>query len=223
MNKCNHCNVYIDESVSKCPLCQGGVNRNTKPQNLLYPDYININNISRRHFILKLELFIAMLIIGACLFINLLTNTKHLWFLYIIGPVLYILLLVNHTILAKAHIGTKILLQVLGISSVLLMTDLVSGYYRWSVNIVIPLLFIATILAVTLMIFIKKKLWDDYVGYIIVYSFLGLIPILLYSVGVSDSIWASAASALYSTITIGILFLIPGWNFKNEFVRRFHF
>lgn len=224
MHKCSNCEVLIDENLISCPLCGSIVSEKNKADlNRLYPDYETTGSYTWKNFISGFALFLAIAVITECLFVNLITNTRNLWFLYVIGPVLYLLLSVNHTLLSKAHMGTKILFQVVGISSMLVMLDLLSGYYRWSVNIVIPLLFIMPILLITIIVFIKKKLWDDFVGYMMVFTFLGFMPIVLYSVGVSDSIWASAASASYALLTMVVMFLLPGRNFKNEFKRRFYF
>lgn len=224
MHKCSNCEVFVDDNSVNCPLCGSIVNKENKVNiNGLYPDYETTGSYTWKSFTSRFVLFLAIAVITECLFVNLITNRRNLWFLYVIGPVLYLLLSVNHTLLSKAHMGTKILFQVVGISSMLVMIDLLSGYYRWSVNIVIPLLFITTILLITIIVFFKRKLWDDFVGYMMVFTFLGFMPIVLYSVGVSNSIWASAASASYALLTIVGMFLLPGRNFKNEFKRRFYF
>lgn len=224
MHKCSNCEVLVDEDLVRCPLCNNVVNEEKNINiNGLYPEYKANGSYTWKNFASRFALFISIAVITECLFVNLITNSRNLWFLYVIGPVLYVLLSINHTLLSKSHMGTKILFQVVGISSMLVMIDLLSGYYRWSVNIVIPLLFITTILLITIIVFIKRKLWDDFIGYMMVFTFLGFMPIILYSVGVSNSIWASAASASYALITIIVMFLLPGRNFKNECKRRFYF
>lgn len=224
MKKCKHCQVLIDENLYKCPLCHRVVgDKKTPVKNPVYPVYNMKKASSSRDFLFNLVLFLSIVIISSCTLINLLTDTSRLWFLYVAGPVLYLLLLINNTILSKTHVGAKILLQVLGISNMLFILDFFSGYRRWSVNVVLPFLVIAGTLSITIIIWTKKMLWNEYVGYVIAMIFLGFLPILLYLIGVADSIWASSISALYALLTTIGLLLFSNKKFKNELVRRFHF
>ncbi len=224
MNQCKHCKVLMDENLHKCPLCHRAVgDKKLSSENPWYPSYDMEKRNPSRGFLFNLILFLAIAVISTCLLINLLTDARHLWFLYVAGPVLYLLLLINNTILSKTHAGMKILLQVLGISGILFMIDFLSGYYRWSVNVVIPFLVIAGTFLITIIICTKKMLWNEYVGYVFVMIFLGFMPILLYFIRVSNSMWASSVSALYALLTTVGMVLFSDKKLKNEFLRRFHF
>lgn len=224
MNKCKHCNVFIDEGLLKCPLCQRiilGVKTSTGSR--WYPSY-NIAKIdTHKSFRSKVLLFLSITIISICLLINLLSGIEHPWILYIAGPVLYLFLLINNTILSKTHVGTKILIQILGISNMLFIIDYLSGYYRWSVNVVLPFLVIMGTLLITIIIIKKKMLWNEYIGYTITMIFLGFIPVVLYLIGIANILWPSAVSALYALLTTVGMLLFSKKKFKNELVRRFHF
>lgn len=223
MKKCEYCGVLVDESLHYCPLCHRIMeDAGNKLENSWYPDYPVQSIQSRQKFKKKVFLFLLITAISICLLINLLSGISTPWFLFVACPLLYALLLIN-TILSKLHTGTKILLQVMGISVLLFTLDLLSGYKRWSVNIFIPFLFIAGTFTITIIILKKRMLWSEYIGYVIVMIFLGFLPVLLYLTGVSDELWASAVSALYSLLTTIGMLLFSKKQFKNELVRRFHF
>lgn len=224
MSKCNHCGIILEHvNGQQCPLCfEAIVDNPLTSRNTWYPSYeVKKTEVSRNLFF-HLSLFLSIAIISICLFFNLLINAGNLWFLYVVGPVLYLLLLLNSTILSKKHVANKILLQVVGMSSMLFLIDLLCGFHKWSVNIVIPILVITATLLITVIIGIKKMRWYEYVKYITVMIFLGFIPIILYFIGISNSIWASAITALYALLTLAGMFLFSA-KFKNEFVRIFHF
>lgn len=223
MKKCEYCGVFVDESLHYCPLCHRIMkDAENISENSWYPDYTDGNIQSRQKFKNKVFLFLLISVISICLLINLLSGNSTPWFLYVACPLLYVLLLIN-TIFSKMHMGNKILLQVMGISMLLFTLDLLSGYKRWSVNIVIPFLFIAGTFTITIIILKKRMLWSEYIGYVIVMIFLGFLPVILYLTGVSDELWASAVSALYSLLTTIGMLLFSNKQFKNELVRRFHF
>lgn len=224
MKKCEHCGVFIDESLHCCPLCRRDVGDIAAGlENSRYPGYGAANLQFRQKFQKKVLLFLVITVISICLLINMFSGMSTPWFLYVACPLLYALLLVNNTILSKMHTGAKILLQIAGVSVLLFLLDLGSGYIRWSVNIVIPFLFVAGTFLITIIMLKKRMLWSEYIGYVIALIFLGFLPVLLYLTGVSDKLWASAVSALYSLLTTIGMLLFSNKQFKNELVRRFHF
>ena len=224
MNKCLHCGVFIDESLQKCPLCHRNIaDANTISENKWYPSY-NVSKIDvPKTMKAKVILFLSISIISICLLINLLSGIEHPWVFYVAGPVLYLLILINNTILSKKHMGTKILIQILSISTMLFIIDFCSGFYRWSVNIIIPFLVIIGTFMITIIIYKKKMLWNEYMGYTITMIFLGFIPAILYFIGIANILWASAVSALYALLTTVGMLLFSNKKFKNELERRFHF
>lgn len=224
MKRCEHCGVFIDEDVNKCPLCKRNLgDLISEPHNTWYPAYNYTQTAQAMSFAKKVFFFISIAVISICVVINLLSGIENPWSLYVAGPILYLQLLINNTIHSKMRAGSKIILQITGISCLLFLLDLLSGFYRWSVNVVIPFLFIGGTFLITLIVVKKKMLWNEYVGYIIAMIFLGVLPVFLYLSGVSNEIWASAVSALYSFLTTTGMLIFSNKKFKNEMTRRFHF
>lgn len=224
MNKCEHCQVRVDEHLTKCPLCLKVINPHTEvTENSLYPTYTH--KVHTKSFLFKLGVFLSIATVSICALINILTlqHVGRLWFLYIAVTVLYLWLLIGHTILSKSRVGSKIFLQTIGTSIILYVIDFNSGHSRWSVNFVIPFLVMAATLFITWKVYTKKMLWNEYIGYTIAMIFLGFIPTILYLVGIANILWASASAALYSLLTIIGMFTFANKRFKNEFKRRFHF
>lgn len=177
----------------------------------------------RRGFVQHFILFIATFVISTSLLINLLTEPRHLWFLYVLGPVLYGMLLVNHTILSKAHTGSKVIFQVIALSIMLYILDAASGSLKWSIHYVIPFLVTLATLLVTIIVLRKPMKWVEYIGYMMTMIILVFLPVILFLSSWSTVLWPSATTALYALLTLIGMLLFSEKTMKNEIVRRFHF
>ncbi|WP_066504097.1 DUF6320 domain-containing protein [Abyssisolibacter fermentans] len=220
MKKCNYCNAYVDEYLAICPLCLKSLKESEAKKNPEYPKY-DINQM-RQNLKLRFLLFLSIIIISICTLINVLNYNGVPWVLYIISPILYLWLLIRNTLMSKTHYGVRILLQLIGISFFLFVIDTTQGGYSWSVNIVIPFLIIVAIILITIIVYTKQMLWKDYIGYLFVMTFIGFIPILFFAIGIVDTLWPSAVSALYAILTLVGMFILSNKKFKTEFIRRFH-
>ncbi len=167
---CSNCNIYTKQQY--CPLCKYKLSEKLE-DNTYYPVYET--KVQRRRFAQRLVLFIAFFVISTSLLINLLTDPHPLWFLYVLGPVLYTLLLINHTILSKAHTGSKVIFQVIALSIMLFILDAASGSSRWSIHYVIPFLVTLATLFVTIIVLRKPMKWREYIGYMTTMVILGFV------------------------------------------------
>ncbi|MBO0994355.1 DUF6320 domain-containing protein [Bacillus sp. SD088] len=215
---CSNCKTYTKQQY--CPLCKHELSAKLE-DNPYYPVYET--KVHRRRFAQRIVLFIATFAISTCLLINLLIEPNQLWFLYVLGPVLYGLLLINHTILSKAHTGSKVIFQVIALSIMLFILDAASGSSKWSIHYVIPFLVMLATLFVTIIVLRKPMKWREYIGYMTTMIILGFLPVILFLSSWSTVLWPSAATALYALLTLIGMILFSEKTMKNEIVRRFHF
>ncbi|MEK4299817.1 DUF6320 domain-containing protein [Oceanobacillus sp. FSL W8-0428] len=215
---CTNCSVYTKQKY--CPLCKRKLSDKTG-DNEYYPVYET--KVKRRRFAQRLVLFIAIFGISTSLLINLLTNPERLWFLYVLGPVLYGVLTINHTFLSRAHTGSKVVLQVISLSVMLFILDAASGSSKWSIHYVIPFLVTLATFFVTIIVLRKPMKWREYIGYMSTMVILGFLPVILFLSSWSTVLWPSAATALYALLTLIGMILFSEKTMKNEIVRRFHF
>lgn len=217
-NYCSKCNVYTEQQY--CPLCKSKLSDESQVSTY-YPVYES--RPQRRGFVQRLVLFIATFIVSTSLLINLLTEAHQLWFLYVLGPTLYVLILINHTILSKAHTGSKVVFQVIVLSIMLFILDAASGSSKWSIHYAIPFIVMIATLFVTIIVLRKPMKWREYIGYLTTMVVLGFLPIILFLSSWSIVLWPSAATALYAFLTLIGMILFSEKTMKNEIVRRFHF
>lgn len=222
VNTCKYCNVYVDSNLIRCPLCLRVISKDTAISDSLYPEYNMNEDAHKSHSKRRLFLFLSISISGLCFLLNLLTWSGQPWSLYIIVSILYAWILVGNTILSKSHTGVRILLQLVGISFVVLIFDIISGNLNWALNFVIPLLTIAAILLITINVHVKRMLWREYLLYQFIMILIGLVPIVLFLFGVIDVLWPSAAAVFSAVITFISMMIFSDKEFKNELAKRFH-
>ncbi|WDV44943.1 DUF6320 domain-containing protein [Clostridiaceae bacterium M8S5] len=221
MKHCKFCDVNIDDSQVRCPLCHKKLEGQIENEDRQYPQY-NLEKIQKKNYRSKVFSFIVIIVISVCTLINLLNYNGLLWSFYVIFPLGYVWLSIRNTIISNMHYGVKILLQLIGLSFMLFMVDITNGQFSWSVDIVIPLLIITSIFIMTIIIYTIPMLWSEYIGYLFIIMFIGLIPIVLYLTNIAKILWPSAVSALYTLLTLIGMFIFSDKKLKNEFVRRFH-
>ncbi len=222
MNQCTNCNVWIEDGT--CPLCLQYM-----PEEMLdrkvnrYPIYQPTNQRVRNAFFLRLMIFISVVILSASLLINIFLTPQFFWVYYVAAAIFYLLVAINHTIISSAHMGAKIVYQVISLTGLVIVIDILSGFWRWSVNFIVPFLIITATLVTTIIIVKKRMHWNEYVGFILTLILLGFLPIGIFFTGVSTIFWPSIITSVYASLTFLGFWLFSYKIFKEELIRRFHF
>ena len=220
MNQCHHCGVWVKNHT--CPLCHRGVADSFSTEQNEYPAYPIISEGKKHKTIVKMALFIAISLISIALVINLLIPSDNVWFIYFVSIVFYAFITFYHTILTPSHIGEKILVQLICLSSLLVWLTILSGGGIWALTYMVPFLVDAAILLITVITLRKRMSWRSYVGFILSMIFIGFVPVLLYIVGIVTVLWPSIITALYSFLTFVGMLIFSDTTFKSELLRRFH-
>lgn len=221
MRICENCGVNLDNNLTKCPLCSNKLRGKIKKSYDEYPKYSKSDR-SVLAFRMKMLTFIFLSVITISLLINILTPGNEPWFIFVASPLIYVWLLIRNTIVSKSHYGTKLLLQLFGISFLVLVIDIVNNGLSWSVNYVIPALITISTLIITIRIYSDKLQWSEYFIFLILLVVLGFIPVVLYLTGVSNILWTGAGSALYSSLTLVAIFIFSHKKLINELIKKFH-
>ncbi|WP_244908296.1 DUF6320 domain-containing protein [Paenibacillus sp. 7541] len=166
--------------------------------------------------------FIVVSVISVLLIVNILSSRENMWSLYLLPCLLYIWLSIRHTIVGSAHLGRKILVQLFGLSIMLLWIDVVGGSHYWSTEYVIPFVLIAATLLVTLICCTGRSKWRGLIGCLLNLHFLSFVPLLLYLLELSQVLWTAVAAALHSLITFGGMLLLADNSFREEIKLKFH-
>ncbi|WP_411842268.1 DUF6320 domain-containing protein [Salinicoccus sp. HZC-1] len=221
MEQCEECRTWTKQPV--CPLCQEKISGvETIADNKWYPSYLGKKFGKRRAP--KIAVFAGILIILACLFINILVMPHFLWIFYVAGAVIYTVVSFNHTVLSKSHLGSKIVMQVVSLTLLLLIVDSQSGagFLTWSVNYVVPFLIVSGMVSITSIVFFRRIKWSSYFSFLLMMIILGFLPAALYAVGITTVIWPSAVAGAYAVIVILTMIIFAQQAFLTQLGRRFH-
>lgn len=221
MNRCPNCNVQVSQRI--CPLChserdKGGEGEITASW---YPEY-NIKEQRIRTRISRLAILSGTLAVLICLVINIIVIPQFLWVFYVAVAVFYTLVSLSHTILSASHIGGKITAQVVSLTILLLVIDIMSGNLQWSVDYAIPFLIIAGILLILIIILRVPLRWTGYFSFLLMMIGIGFLPIISYTAGFSTVLWPSITAALFALTVFSILLIFANQSFMTQLGRRFH-
>ncbi|MFB5265423.1 DUF6320 domain-containing protein [Paenibacillus enshidis] len=217
------CGVSVDPAHAVCPLCRRNLSSRGATQavgNRWYPVYTFTQEQRVSNLFSKWLAFIVLVVISLSILINTLGKNDAWWSLYVIPCVLYVWLSIRHTLISRSHLGAKVIVQLLGLSGLLLWINVAAGTNYWSTGYVIPFLMMAATFLVTVMC---SMWWREFTGYLLTLILLGFIPLLLYAVGMSQVLWTAIAAGLYALLTFFGMWLLTDKGFRKEMKRRLHF
>lgn len=229
MKHCTKCNVNVETVKKLCPLCGELLIVIDDKDNevALYPQYRV--QAKSRNVVFRLFLFLSIVAIIVSVFINInvIKDNNVWWSGYIVASILYLWILVRHTIISKSNFASRMVIQTVSLSCYMMIIDLLSRMpneftLTWSIDYVIPFITIATTLIILFVIVIRKIKYKDYLIHLFSSLVLDFIPLILYFVNVIDVFWPSAAAALVSIATIIGIAIFADKETKTEIKKRFH-
>lgn len=220
MNKCGNCDVWTNHKT--CPLCYTETMGQGAPEKgAYYPEY-DMEEYKKKTRLSRIAIFLGVLTVLACLVINIVVMPQFLWVFYVAVSVFYVLVPLSHTILSASHLGGKIVAQVISLTVLLLIIDIMSGSVQWSVNYVVPFLIIAGILLMSIIILKVRLRWGGYVSFLLMMIALGFSPAVFYLSGIATVLWPSVVAALFAVATFSSILLFANEAFMTQLGRRFH-
>ncbi|HHU56276.1 MAG TPA: hypothetical protein GXZ48_06290 [Acholeplasmataceae bacterium] len=221
MKNCIKCGVKLNTTRKTCPLCgqllEGQDNEN---QISLYPKYVN----EQKHINLlqRILLYISILAILISVLINFLTYRGVLWSIYVVLGVLYGWILLRLTIMSRTNIAGRLLIQLIATSLVTYGVERVSQSENWALEYVVPFLCIITMIAILIILLIKKMKLTDYIYYLILAVLISWVPMILYWTKVVTVLWPSIAAAGVGVAIILGMIIFADTATKDELKKRFH-
>ena len=221
MNYCENCKVYVDACLEKCPLCGKQLTDSPK-ENLLYPPVERKRYVDRHSLMLDYFLLATFVVITLCIAINIFTWDGNPWFLAVAAPVLYAWILIKVTILSDIYPGTKALLQMVTLIAMFFAFDYVGGAQGWSYSYLLPLILGLGIAYIDLYAYFHKPRWRENLMYAILFVALGFIPLILYLLGIRQSLVLMGLCTFASILTILGMLRFAYRYLKLEMRKRFH-
>ncbi len=223
MRTCPECKVLVSGPDIRCPLC-GAALTGTVDGSDAEPIYPEFGQAAKRHesfpFLAKIFAFISILGVSICVLINLLVSGRMTWSLYVAGGIAAAWLTVGLHLMARINLNFQLLIDLCAVSLYLVLIDHLTGWHRWSIDYVVPILYIGIMITTVILAIVFRVFWREYILSLVAACVLGLGPLLIFLNGSSPIRYLCLAAALLAAaLMIGILFFAGG-KFSSEWRRR---
>jgi hypothetical protein len=221
MKTCKRCQLKIIDDTVTCPLCRSVLGEaDLVNDELRYPQ-VTFNS-SSYYLLQKILLFISVIIIIASIIANYLLYKGVLWSIASVGAVLYSWTIIRHAVRNSIDLASKIIVQAISGSILLILIDSVIGFNGWSVNYVVPQIAILANVGIFLLLVVSKLDWKRYVLHQMGMAFLGFIPFILSLFKIVTNPLMSYIAIVTSAIILVFTIIFGDKSLKSEITRRFH-
>jgi len=221
MKTCKRCQVKIMDATVTCPLCRSVLaDEGVDLPKTRYP--LASFKSSSYYLFQKIILFISVLIILASVVVNYFFYNGILWSLASIVAVLYSWTIIRHAIKNSIDLASKIIVQTISGSILVIVIDCVTGFNGWSFNYVVPQAAILANIGIFVLLIVSKLDWKKYVLHQMGMAFLGFIPLILTMVKIVDRPLMSYIATATSVIILVFTVIFGDKSLKSEITRRFH-
>lgn len=211
---------FVDPT-NVCPLCKCITENDS--EEMREPTYPHADKEMKK-IQRALNIYTFAAIVAEVVFLGIDFNTgESFWWSIMIGA-FFVYGFITLKFSVQKHIGYqfKMLLQTLLGVSVLILIDCLLGFHGWSLNYVLPAVFMLLDVAVIVLMIVNNRNWQSYIPMQLLIIVLCLIPFILSYFGFSmyrvvDAIALGVAVMVF----VGTL-IVGGKRARDELYRRFH-
>ncbi|WP_010256383.1 DUF6320 domain-containing protein [Treponema primitia] len=218
---CHKCRVRVGGSPRRCPLCQGELSGEAEPGLDVFPEIpiLPVPNKRLISFIAFGTIAVAVITVA----INIAIPSGGVWWsLFVIaglGSLWLSFLVINNQ---WWNIPKIIFLQLLVISVMVLLWDFFTGFYKWSLNFVIPTLFSCSMIALAVFAKVRRLKVEDYIIFLGIISVISIFSLLLIIFHVVTIVYPAVICFALSLISLAFLLVFEGRALWEELQRRMH-
>lgn len=220
MKTCLKCNVKIYDDTNVCPLCRGVMPQSGETSENRYPE------ITKQRQKMKLAVRIYLLaVIAAYAVMKILAvalDFQRDWDILVGGCLLYVFLTFQVSFLGRRGYRFKMFMQTVFALLLVILIDIILGFYGWSLNYVLPAVFVLFDVAVLILMLVNSRNWQSYLPAQILIVFMSLVGVMLYAFHIIN-VWIPAVVGfvIVCIIFLGTI-LVGGQRSVQELRRRFH-
>ncbi|WP_295158208.1 DUF6320 domain-containing protein [uncultured Brachyspira sp.] len=229
MSYCNNCRLKIKTNKNICPLCLKELNNDNKELNndndekIIYEEYHSYEwfyKLQKKINAEKIVLLSSLSVIIALIIINISTSSKYNWAVISVISILcsyftYICFTAN-----TLYLRQKLLIEFFILSSLIIIIDIFTGFYKWSFNYAVPFLSLGLNIAMFMIAVIDRKYFNEYVSYIISASFISILMIILPLF--HFVLWSSLSALGVGIIIILAMLILFNADFISSVRKIFH-
>jgi hypothetical protein len=103
-----------------------------------------------------------------------------------------------------------------------LLWDFFTGFSKWSINFVIPILFSCSMIALAVFAKVRNLKVADYIIFLVIISVISIFSLLLIIFHAVSIIYPAVICFTLSIISLAFLLLFEGRSLLHELQRRMH-
>lgn len=220
MQTCEKCGIKVQGSHKLCPLCQGILSGTPSTDEDVFP--ILPTMLQKHHTLIRILIFISAVAVILCFAANYLMPMPGFWSLFVAVGVVYMWVSMTFALRKRHNIPKNILWQAVIFSLFSILSDVLSGWHRWSLEFAVPCFLLVGILAMWCIAGIFRLKTENYLAYLLIDLFLGIIPLGFIVFDVVNKTLPSLICALGSGISLIALIVFKDKAMKKELSKRLH-
>jgi len=221
MKYCGKCKVNVGGNREKCPLCQNElVNFDDSGKIERFP-VIN-KKVSKIDIVWRIFLMVSIFAIIVCFIVNYQVPSHGFWCRFVVAGVLTSWILLFVVMKKYKNILKCLFYETIIVSGFVVFWDYYTGMNGWSLDFVIPILFMMVIITMGILAKVLKIGPEEHVVYLLSLSTFSIVPAVLWLNNVIKFELPSLICIGMSVVLIFMLILFEGKKMVDEFSRRLH-
>ncbi|MDR2655286.1 MAG: DUF6320 domain-containing protein [Oscillospiraceae bacterium] len=219
MKYCNICGVSVAGSGEKCPLCQSELTNEAGSEDV-FPNIPTIYKEYNFFFRCMMLGSIAAAVISVA--VNLLLKSSGHWSAFVVGGIICAWVCLFFAVKKRKNIPKTVIYQVFLASTISVAWDLLTGWRKWSIGYVVPILCISAVAALGVLTYVLKWGFDNIVLYIMIDALFGIVPVIFILTNLMEDMIPSIVCVAGSLISMAAVILFKGDVIWLELKRRLH-
>jgi hypothetical protein len=217
---CEKCNVNVIVDKKTCPLCQGFLSGESDGTYSVFPHITSV--YVKFSFFFKILLLASIIIASISISLNILFPQRGAWSLFVLGGLVSIWVSLITAINKRNNIPKNIAYQVVTISLISVVWDLLTKWKGWSIDYVIPFICFTSMISMAAISTVMKKNFQDNILYLIINGLFGIVPLVFLLTGMLNVIYPTLICIVTSIISFSTLLIFEGESLKSEIKKRLH-
>lgn len=220
MKFCDKCGVTVEGNRQACPLCQAELRVLDGRSEETFPV---IPTVYKKHnLFFRILIFISVAACVISVLINVMVPTSVWWSLFVLAGIGCMWVTLAIVVNKRRNIPKCMLYHAVLLSAFGVLWDVFTGWRGWSLDYVVPIACITAMIVMSITCRVLKLHLEEYVIYLIIAAFFGIVPIVFLLVGCLNVILPSLLCVGASILSVAALCIFEGERMIAELKRRLH-
>lgn len=227
MKYCTKCKIYVGDESDWCPLCQNRLKKSedapkyqSSTEGSIFPKLPNPSEVY--HLCVRILLMVSVIAAVVASVVNYYVRSRGAWSLIVIAAIVCGWIVAAITMRKRKSILKTILWQMVIISVICVLWDVFTHWHGWSVDFVLPIMYMAVMVTMFILNKVLRLQTQDYLIYGLMAGLFALIPLILMLTGLVRHALPSVLCLAVSVVFLAILFIFHGSAMVDELRRRSH-